>query len=489
MQSIRTTVKCYSVSITVFLAVSWVLPSGIDAKTLYVDSARGNDSTTYANNDAANPWRSIGRAAWGTTNPASTNAAQAAQAGDTVLVTAGTYTTVSTTTACGSGARYNVALNPVNSGTTGNPITFRASGTVTVLLGASYAGPTIGSNARDYIVWDGFTINEAIAPGASCADTGPVVLYLNTGSQIINSSITGTYRAWSDNYVGVRLDFAINPVVRNNTITAITCNFRTNCAGVMLYDTQGAIIEHNDISNCATGIYVKGDHEGDAYPQQNNTVRFNRLHDITSHGVGLGAANGTNVYQNIIKGVSIGVRFYDFGAPQSSNITIQNNTFIATNAGESGISYAGTTNISNARIFNNIFYSSYGETVNIGLSALGSSSYEHNMYFGYNAWGSVAGAQRTFATWRGTFLQDSATPAGSTSNPSFVNEIDYRLNVGSPAASLGVDILDLNRNGNTNDVIPAGAYVAGSEVIGLLSSPSAPSDATPPQSPINLRVQ
>lgn len=487
MQSIRTPLIGYSVAI--LLTLSCALPSGIEAKNLYVDSARGNDSTTYASNDAANPWQTIGRAAWGSVNPAAADATQAARAGDTVLVAAGTYTTTSVSTSCASGGRYAVALNPVNSGTSGNPITFRASGTVTVLLGASYAGPTIGSNSRNYIIWDGFTINEARASGTSCADTGPVVIHASIGSQIINSSITGTYRAWGDNYNGVRLDYATNPVVRNNTITAITCDFRTNCAGVMLYDTQGAIIEHNDISNCATGVYVKGDHGEDAYPQQNTIVRFNRLHDITSHGVGLGAANGTNVYQNIIKGVSIGVRFYNFGAPQSSNITIQNNTFIATDVSQAGISYAGTSNISNARIFNNIFYSQYGETVNFGTAGLGSNSYEHNLYYGYRAWGSVAGTQRSFEAWRGTFLQDSTAPTGSTSNPSFVNEIDYRLSSVSPAASLGVDILDLNRNGITNDVIPAGAYVTGSEVIGLLSSLSAPSDTTPPQPPMNLRVQ
>ena len=73
--------------------VSGTTQSGAAAtgRTLYVNSATGNDATTYANNSASTPWRTIGRAAWGSTNYASPNAAQAAQAGDTVLIEAGIY--------------------------------------------------------------------------------------------------------------------------------------------------------------------------------------------------------------------------------------------------------------------------------------------------------------------------------------------------------------------------------------------------------------
>ena len=59
--------------------------------TLYVNGATGNDSTTYSNNDSANPWATIGRAAWGSTDRSDPNSEEAAAAGDTVLVAAGTY--------------------------------------------------------------------------------------------------------------------------------------------------------------------------------------------------------------------------------------------------------------------------------------------------------------------------------------------------------------------------------------------------------------
>lgn len=475
---------CFS---SILLALACAFPVSIEAKTLYVNGGTGNDSISYDANSESTPWRTIGRAAWGTTSPTSPNAGQAARAGDTVLVEAGTYTTTSVQTSC---SRWNVALNPVNSGSSGNPITFQAVGTVTILLGSGYYGPTIGAYQRNYIVWDGFTINEAVAPGVSCADTGPVVFNGTVGSQALNLSITGTYRGWGDNYNGIRLEYTQNQLIKNNRISGITGNCGSNCAGIMMYDAADTIIEHNDISNTATGIYVKGDHSGDGSPQENTIIRFNRIHDLPGTGIRLAAANGTKVYQNIIKGAVGGVRVYDFASPQSSNITVQNNVIVSTNKNEDGgISFAGTTNVVNARVFNNILYGSFSEAVNFGLAAPGDVEFEHNVYYGYDAWGSVAGAQRSFGTWQGTYRQDTASSAGITSNPSFADEMDYKLNGGSPALSLGIDILNLNRNGSTSDIIPAGAYITGTEVIGLTQRSGGSTDITPPSAPLNVRLQ
>ncbi|MCU0736716.1 MAG: hypothetical protein MUF20_14595, partial [Methylotetracoccus sp.] len=139
-------------------AFSMILTASFaDAKVLYVDRNSGNDATTYEANSATSPWRTIGRAAWGSTTRSSPNASQAARAGDTVIIRAGTYSTA------GSGLRYDPAYNPANSGTAAQPIVFQAEGTVTLTLSSS-RGPVIGSNERNYITWKGFTINEANAP-------------------------------------------------------------------------------------------------------------------------------------------------------------------------------------------------------------------------------------------------------------------------------------------------------------------------------------
>jgi hypothetical protein len=75
-----------------------LLSISADAKTLYVDGATGDDSVTWAQNGPSNPWRTLTRATWGSTNPNARVAAQAAQAGDTVIIAAGTYSAPGTNT-------------------------------------------------------------------------------------------------------------------------------------------------------------------------------------------------------------------------------------------------------------------------------------------------------------------------------------------------------------------------------------------------------
>ncbi|WP_168123802.1 LamG-like jellyroll fold domain-containing protein [Paenibacillus sp. HB172176] len=71
--------------------------------TYYVDAANGNDST--GNGSSGSPWKTIGKAAG------------IAAAGDTVLIRSGTY---------------RETVTPVNSGTSGNPITYKADTGATV---------------------------------------------------------------------------------------------------------------------------------------------------------------------------------------------------------------------------------------------------------------------------------------------------------------------------------------------------------------------
>jgi hypothetical protein len=80
------------------------------------------------------------------------------------------------------------------------------------------------------------------------------------------------------------------------------------------------------------------------------------------------------------------------------------------------------------------------------------------------------------ATWKATYGQDSSSPAAITNNPLFVSYAtnNFKLQAGSPALILGIDILDLDRDGATNDTIPAGAYITGNEIIGRTVALEAP---------------
>lgn len=465
-------------------ALLLLLPIHAGAKTLYVNNSGSpacSDATTYTANSSTSPWCTIGRAAWGSSNRATGNMAQAAQAGDLVLISAGTYITTSNVTACG-GVRWEVALNPMNSGTAASPITFRGVGTVNIYLGAGYAGPTIGANSRNYIVWDNVRIDEQVAQGVSCSDTGPVVFFMSTGSQIINSYIRATNRSWSDNYSAIRSEYVTGLLIRNNEIRDVSGNMGENNAAWLMYDTANSVFENNYVYNSTTGIYVKGDHTG-APVQENITIRYNWFENNSDFGIFLLAGRNTRIYQNVIRGSRFGIRHFP---STSDNSVIANNVIVAGNGGGGYSVFVQAP--TNMRVFNNIFHGPWGEAMNFGdLGSTAGHTIEHNVYYGYQAFGSVT-SQISFATWQGTHRFDTVSPAGVNLNPNFVSTTypgGYKLNAGSPALGRGIDILDLNGNGLTTDTIPAGAYVTGNEVIGRTSGGSPPPPTLP--APSNLR--
>src|SRR3989338_9704609 len=222
--------------ISLFLLI-FSLP--VAAKTLYVDGAAGDDAVTWAANGPSNPWRTIGRAAWGSANRAAPNGAEAAQAGDVVSIATGTY--ASALNAGTDHTRWIVLYNPANNGAAGDPITFRAEGMVAIQA-PSWDGPVIGASGRNYIHWTGpFYIDEAVIDTAP--DTGPVVLHDNTGSGIDGAMIHGAGATWADNHNGVRVEWCDQCFIRN----AMIDNFRSsqheddeasrNGSGVTMYDS------------------------------------------------------------------------------------------------------------------------------------------------------------------------------------------------------------------------------------------------------------
>jgi parallel beta-helix repeat protein len=462
-----------------FLVVAFLFyPCLSYSKTLYVNGATGNDATTYVNNTAEAPWATIGRAAWGSTSYASPNTAQAAQAGDTVLVTAGTYTTAGDT----SGNRWTVALNAANNGTSGSsPITFRGVGTVYIRMASGSRGPMIGSNSKNYIVWDNFYIDDYY--GGSSSDTGPVVLYNQTGSQIINCTVKGHsgsyyngFPTFTGNYNAIRLEYAHYSTVKNCTIFQITGG--ENEAGIMFYDSDYNTIENNIIYSNGSGIYVKGVRS--ANTQDYNIIRKNIIY-LNSVGLILLGGNEGKVYQNIFRDNDVSL---DMNAPSETqqNNKIVNNVFArVTGSGSNGlIRTRGTsaTGYPGALIQNNIFTNT-GTFAVIADVAYGSTNtnitFEHNNYYNFPAsklWYSEGAASKSFAQWKADFGKDDLAPDSITTDPLFVDATgnDFKLQAGSPALTLGVDILDLDGDGSTTDTIPAGAYITGNETIGIGSS-------------------
>jgi hypothetical protein len=71
----------------------------------------------------------------------------------------------------------------------------------------------------------------------------------------------------------------------------------------------------------------------------------------------------------------------------------------------------------------------------------------------------------------------------ATGTPGFVDQAngDFHLTTGSPARTVGRDVLGLAVGGAIGATIPAGAYVTGTEIVGRRTGPL-------PNPPTQLRV-
>jgi hypothetical protein len=464
---------------TVFL-LTIVFPGLAGAKTLYVDP-NGNDSVTYTNNSITSPWRTIGRATWGSTSRTSPNSSEAAKAGDTVIVNAGTYVT------SGTGNRFDPSYNPVNSGVAGNPITFVSNGVVNLQLNSS-AGPVIGTNGKNYIVWDGFTINETSA--LSVPDTGPVVVIGSQGVVIKNMKLYGITAAWDDNHNGVRVEQSNGTIVQGNFMTGFgsASGRGQNDATIMLYDSNDTLIQNNELSNSGLGVFIKGQHPG--FTQRRNIIRYNLIYGMAAQGITIGpAARDGMTYQNIIRDCTsdtAGIKIYDFGSTEGTepiNEIVTNNTI---DNCAYGIQFMGSGQ--NVRVVNNIITNSRASIWSWTDSNPAGLTFERNNYFNFSNFAELSDGNKTLSTWRTSFSKDLSSV---TSDPLYVNRTskDFHLQPSSPIRSLAQDIIDLNQNGSITDVIPAGAYITGNEIIGVGGTNTAtPIIPVTPSSTADLKV-
>jgi parallel beta-helix repeat protein len=445
------------------------LAAAAHSKTLYVDGANGNDSTTYAANSASAPWRTLGRALWGNASRTSSNSNEAARAGDVVMVSGGPFTAPSTN------ERNIPAFNPVNSGTATAPIEIRAVGRVD-LRTTGGNGPAMGSYMRNYIHWIGhFYIDEANSTVR--ADTGTTVIWDSTGVVIDGCEIQARPVTYVDNHNGIRFENARQATVRNcriNGVLGASSNpLHHNNAGMMLYYSSGVVIENNEISNTGAGVFPKG---GD---NSNVTIRYNKINN-TRKGIRITyshASTGENyAYQNVITNgqgdETIGIEV----AENSHNWTIVNNTIYNVDNGVYLSPQVGSDLVLGGNIISNTSTAYNAWEVSLAIPAPG-----RNLYFNPGIWATNGRTYSSLATWLAVALGD----AGSVvANPGFTNAAggDFTVSQSSPARNLSTDVLDLDRDGSRSDTITAGAYLTGTEIIGLNTGPI-------PNPPTALAVQ
>lgn len=461
-------------------------PFTADAKNLYVNNSGSpacSDSTTYANNSASYPWCTLLRAVRGNSDGNRNTAAvtaQAAQAGDTVYVTAGTYNYAGPTW---SGDSWLAVLyDPVNSGTSEAWITFRAVGTVhlTITVGASNSA-TIGSRTGQYIEWNGFTINEANAAWRN----GLVNVTVNN-VRLENNTIIGYAGDIADNHSGIMVHGprsgdctgGINNItIRNNMITGFRGMGGRNDAGITLYCLgNNILIENNKIYGNRTGIYAKSNY----VDNENIVIRKNHFQDNTGDAIAMQAFSDWHVYQNIMQNNNTGFVFFNtiyyVGNTKPNDVYVVNNTMYGNTT---GIYFKSLCqNLNNNHVKNNLIigstYGVYTDTIECTTTAnMGADDvhFDNNFYgLSGNFMQNEAASSYNWSGWRSTFGQDTNSSSGT--DPLFVNAAggNFRLQTSSSARNAGRDILDLNGNGSTTDSITLGAYITGNEIIGISSS-------------------
>jgi len=469
-----------------FAALFTLAPFSVGAKSLYVNNSGTpvcSDSTSYANNSPSSPWCTLGRAMWGSTNRAAPVPAQAVTAGDTVLVTAGTYSAPDT------GTRFGVVFNPVNTGTSeGARIVIKAVGVVELRSTGTSGGPLIGANGKNYVTWDGFYINEANSPQLSGERAMCMFSAANYGL-VQNCTLVGLGSDAADaNTSAIFFNGSIGSRAYNNTIYNIKAT-GTNVAAIYTYGATSCIMEHNNIYNSDAALFIKGN--VGVTTNTGNVFRFNKAWNLAKFGVRIGGtggdANANNlIYQNVFYGSPAARILFTSYSSYTGNVFANNTIYNAKSAYIYGSTYSSGT----VRYYNNIIHTvatSVAYTEDYTDTYPTDYDFQHNSYYGTpagNWWVEKDGAAfATWNTWIGAepWNQDNISPASTNgTNPLFANiaENDFRLctasgvphascSTASPALTLGIDILDLDRDGLTNDTIPAGAYITGTETIGL----------------------
>lgn len=322
------------------LAISAAAGGGpVEGNPLYVNSATGNDSRTKAQaRSASTPWASIARAAWGSTSRGSPNAAEAAGAGDTVVIAPGTYATLATFT--GTNSLQDIYYNPVNEGTSGAPIRFQSSGArdSVVLTNPSGNGVLIGAQDRDYIEWIGVKVDAATAPPLLTGNTGLCVFIGGTGGGLADSELVGDHTLdgtlTGDNWSGVRFNNTDGDAlfVRNCKIHAFGSSDE-NHACLSQYSSADITVEQCELYDAGTGFYMKGQDIAAVRSGYYN-LRRNYVHDC-SLGIYVllipsTAAEPNRIYQNLFKNCdfAIKLRRHEGESYDAFHCKILNNTIV-----------------------------------------------------------------------------------------------------------------------------------------------------------------
>jgi parallel beta-helix repeat protein len=203
-------------------------------------------------------------------------AASVAVAGQTVLVSSGTY-------------QENVT--PANSGTSGSPITFQAASGATVTVTGALHGFTISS--RSWIVISGFTVTGATSNGIYLWNSSNITV---SGNTVTNSGqpVQGA------NAYGIYVGSTNNSMISNNTVD------HNSDPGIYL--TQGSTgntVQGNEASYNAEG-WVRNANGIDVI-SPGNTIIYNVVHNNEDSGLQFYPGGNNNVVADNLSYDNMGI--------------------------------------------------------------------------------------------------------------------------------------------------------------------------------------
>ena len=455
------------------------VPRPTDAMGLHVNNSGSpacSDSISYQENSASRPWCTLLRAVRGNSDGNRNSPgvpAQAAQAGDTVLVSAGTYDYDGP--GYDPGSWLGVFYDPINSGWPEAWIEFQADGVVTLTGNRSGHSSMIGSNGAQYIKWTGFTLNQALSSYSYGLATANADNVWFEGNTIIGEYTVFSYGA--DNHPGMMIHGPrandctggiSNITIRNNSISGFTGANGRKDNGITLYCLgENILIENNDIFDNQTGINAKSNYTNN----RNIVIRKNRFSNNSGTGIAMQAFSDWHVYQNIMENNGTGFLFFNteyfVGETKPHHVYVANNTMVGNRA---GIYFKSLCqNMSDNHVVNNVIIGSSAIITDYQTCTTTENMGVDDVRFDWNFYG-ISGEfyqeVASWASWRSGFGQDANSIYNT--DPQFVNAAagDFRLQSTSSARSMGRDILDLDGDGSTADSINAGAFLTGTEVIG-----------------------
>ena len=382
------------------------------------------------------------------------------QAGDTVLVQAGTYNETQ-------------GINPVISGTASSPITFTANQGVTISGGKSFA-----LSGVSYITINGFTITGTSFAGISVSGGSHVTITNNTESYAgtpISSPAAGISLA---NLAGglvqgnITHDNSAHGIYLTGTTTGVTVQGNTSYHNAYQYQRNANGIDDIAPGNSIIGnvTYANEDTGINMYTGGNNALVAGNVtydngdHGIDDYNVTGGRIIGNTVYYNCTDGINVEGTSGNYDI--ENNVSVNNATGAVINptpiATDPSTGQPYYTNPCNRRIGN----------IGVYDSAPASTTANYNLVYqsGAGAWYTWAGvAYGSLSALRSATGQESN---GIFGDPHFVNAAawNFQLSGGSPAidsansAASGeqaADILGKARvddPNTTNTGNPSGSY-------------------------------